>query len=297
MIPAKVDDYTDLQKIGEGTYGVVYKATKISTGETVALKDIRLESEDEGVPSTAIREISLLKDLKHPNIVRLHDVINSDRKLTLVFEYLKQDLKKYIDSCKDPIPTRQIKSFLYQMLRGVAYCHEHKVLHRDMKPQNLLINKKGELKLADFGLARTFGIPVSSISKEVVTLWYRPPDVLLGNLKYGTSIDIWSTGCIFAEMYIKKPLFRGKSPKNQLKKIFKKMGTPSKEAWPSVVKLPGWSEYNFQEYPGKTLQELVPTMEDPEGFDLLSRMLQCNPAKRCSAKEAMKHSFFNDIKK
>jgi cyclin-dependent kinase len=208
----------------------VYKARDRVTNEVVALKKIRLEEEDEGIPSTAIREISLLKELQHPNIVRLYDVVHTERKLTLVFEYLDQDLKKYLDICENGLETSVLKSFLYQLLQGVAYCHEHRVLHRcvtcaarcaarwwpslpspaenvpsflsppvrDLKPQNLLINREGELKLADFGLARAFGIPVRSYTHEVVTLWYRAPDVLMGSRKYSTPVDMWSIGCIFA---------------------------------------------------------------------------------------------------
>jgi len=189
-----------MEKIGEGTYGVVYKAKDRVTGEIIALKKIRLEAEDEGIPSTAIREISLLKELQHPNIVRLYDVVHTERKLTLVFEFLDQDLKKYLDVCDSGLGLPILKSFLYQLLTGVAYCHHHRVLHRDLKPPNLLINREGQLKLADFGLARAFGIPVRSYTHEVVTLWYRAPDVLLGSRKYSTPVDIWSVGCIFAEM-------------------------------------------------------------------------------------------------
>jgi cyclin-dependent kinase len=193
-----MERYQKLEKIGEGTYGVVYKAKDRITNEIVALKKIRLEAEDEGIPSTAIREISLLKELQHPNIVRLYDVVHTERKLTLVFEYLDQDLKKYLDVCVSGLEISILKSFLYQLLNGVAYCHDHRVLHRDLKPQNLLINREGELKLADFGLARAFGIPVRSYTHEVVTLWYRAPDVLMGSRKYSTPVDIWSIGCIFA---------------------------------------------------------------------------------------------------
>ena len=141
-----------MEKIGEGTYGIVYKAKDKKTGELLALKKIRLEAEDEGIPSTAIREISLLKQLQHPNIVRLYDVVHTEKKLTLVFEFLDQDLKKYLDACGDNgLEMYTVKSFLFQLLQGIAYCHQHRVLHRDLKPQNLLINMEGELKLADFG--------------------------------------------------------------------------------------------------------------------------------------------------
>jgi len=141
-----------------------------------------------------------LKELQHPNIVRLYDVVHTERKLTLVFEFLDQDLKKYLDVCDSGLDLPILKSFLYQLLMGVAYCHHHRVLHRDLKPPNLLINREGQLKLADFGLARAFGIPVRSYTHEVVTLWYRAPDVLMGSRKYSTPVDIWSIGCIFAEM-------------------------------------------------------------------------------------------------
>jgi len=195
-----MERYQKMEKIGEGTYGVVYKAKDRVTGEIIALKKIRLEAEDEGIPSTAIREISLLKELQHPNIVKLYDVIHTERKLTLVFEFLDQDLKKYLDVCDGGLELPILKSFLYQLLTGVAYCHHHRVLHRDLKPPNLLINREGQLKLADFGLARAFGIPVRSYTHEVVTLWYRAPDVLMGSRRYSTPVDIWSVGCIFAEM-------------------------------------------------------------------------------------------------
>merc|ERR1712023_578031 len=199
-------------------------------------KKIRLEAEDEGIPSTAIREISILKELQHPNIVRLHDVIHTEKKLTLVFEYLDQDLKKFLDS-SDGLDAFTIKSFLFQLLRGVAFCHDRRVLHRDLKPQNLLINKDGDLKLADFGLARAFGIPVRSYTHEVVTLWYRAPDVLMGSRKYSTPVDIWSVGCIFAEMTNGRPLFPGKTEQDQLQKVFKVCGTPSETMWPTITEL------------------------------------------------------------
>jgi negative regulator of PHO system len=170
------------------------------TNELVALKEIHLDAE-EGTPSTAIREISLMKELKHPNIVRLYDVIHTESKLMLVFEYMDLDLKKYMDSHGDrgALEPAVVRSFMWQLLKGTAFCHDNRVLHRDLKPQNLLINKKGELKLAEFGLARAFGIPVNTFSNEVVTLWYRAPDVLMGSRTYSTSIDVWSAGCIMAE--------------------------------------------------------------------------------------------------
>ncbi|XP_010782608.1 cyclin-dependent kinase 2 [Notothenia coriiceps] len=165
-----MDTFQKVEKIGEGTYGVVYKAKNKVTGETVALKKIRLDTETEGVPSTAIREISLLKELSHPNIVKLRDVIHTENKLYLVFEFLHQDLKKFMDSFTVAgIPLPLVKSYLFQLLQGLAFCHSHRVLHRDLKPQNLLINAQGEIKLADFGLARAFGVPVRTYTHEVTS--------------------------------------------------------------------------------------------------------------------------------
>lgn len=265
------------------------------TGELVALKRIRLESEDDGVPCTAIREISLLKELQHPNIVRLYDVIHAEKKLTLVFEYLDQDLKKYMDLNGGPLNVPTIKSFLYQLLCGVDFCHSKSVLHRDLKPQNLLINKEGELKLADFGLARAFGIPVKKYTHEVVTLWYRAPDVLLGSQTYGTAVDIWSIGCIFAEMASGRPLFPGKTESDQLLRIFKTLGTPTTEKWPTMTSLPHAKQIIPQPefkntYPEQDLSKLLPSL-DESGIDLLKSMLQFDPAKRVSAREAMQHPF------
>jgi cyclin-dependent kinase len=270
---SRIQKYEKLDKIGEGTYGVVFKAKDTSTGEVYALKKIRLESEDEGIPSTAIREIALLKELQHPNIVKLHDVIHTDKKLTLVFEYLDQDLKKLLDLAgSEGLDMPTIKSFLNQLLKGIAHCHKNRVLHRDLKPQNLLINREGVLKLADFGLARAFGIPVKNYTHEVVTLWYRAPDILMGSKKYSTSVDIWSVGCIFAELVNRRPLFSGASEKDQLDKIFKVRGTPDQEDWPDMTELPLYEE-GLPKYDPQSLAEIVPDL-DELGLDLLDKMLK-----------------------
>uniref|UniRef100_A0A3P9AKV3 Cell division protein kinase 5 n=1 Tax=Esox lucius TaxID=8010 RepID=A0A3P9AKV3_ESOLU len=236
--------YEKLEKIGEGTYGTVFKAKNRETHEIVALKRVRLDDDDEGVPSSALREICLLKELKHKNIVRLHDVLHSDKKLTLVFEFCDQDLKKYFDSCNG-----------------------------DLDPETV---KNGELKLADFGLARAFGIPVRCYSAEVVTLWYRPPDVLFGAKLYSTSIDMWSAGCIFAELAnAGRPLF------------------PGNDQWQTMTKLPDYKPYPM--YPATTsLVNVVPKLSST-GRDLLQNLLKCNPIQRISAEEALQHPYFADF--
>jgi cyclin-dependent kinase len=226
-----------------GTYGVVYKARDLThPTRIVALKKIRLEAEDEGVPSTAIREISLLKEMKDPNIVQLLNIVHADgHKLYLVFEFLDLDLKKYMEALPvsdggrgKPLPEGSgpdlatmglgegmVKKFMAQLIEGVKYCHGHRVLHRDLKPQNLLIDREGNLKLADFGLARAFGVPLRTYTHEVVTLWYRSPEILLGGRQYSTGVDMWSVGCIFAEMSTRKPLFPGDSEIDEIFKIFR----------------------------------------------------------------------------
>lgn len=246
-----------------------------------------------GVPSSALREICLLKELKHKNIVRLHDVIHNDRKLTMVFEYCDQDLRRYFDGCKGRIETGQVQSLMFQLVRGLDFCHQHNILHRDLKPQNLLINKNGELKLADFGLARAFGIPVKFFSAEVVTLWYRPPDVLMGAKLYTTSIDMWSAGCIFAEISnCGRPLLPGSDVDDQLKRIYKLVGTPSEADWPGMKMLPEFKQ--FAHYPPLGFQSVVPNLSKA-GKDLLRRLLMCNPDHRISAEDTMAHPYFADL--
>lgn len=185
-----LERYQKIEKVGEGTYGVVYKARDRNTGEILALKKIRLESEDEGVPSTAIREISLLKTLQHPNVVKLKDVVHTEQKLYLMFEFLDHDLKKYMNTQSAPLAPMVVKNFLYQILSALAYCHTHRILHRDLKPQNILIDREGSVRLADFGLARAFGLPIKTYTHEIVTLWYRAPEILMGARQYSTPVDM-----------------------------------------------------------------------------------------------------------
>jgi len=293
-----MDRYQKLEKVGEGTYGVVYKAKDVSSGEIVALKKIRLEAEDEGVPSTAIREISLLKELKDENIVKLLDIVHADQKLYLVFEFLDVDLKRYIETGnqnRTPITLQIVKKFTHQLNSGLLYCHSHRILHRDLKPQNLLIDSRDNLKLADFGLARAFGIPMRTYTHEVVTLWYRAPEVLLGSRHYSTAIDMWSVGCIFAEMAMQgAPLFPGDSEIDQIFKIFRILGTPNEELWPGVSGLPDYKA-SFPQWSRQDLARIVSTL-DENGLDMLKRTLTYDSAKRISAKRALVHPYFADYK-
>lgn len=290
------EDYEKIEKIGEGTYGVVYKAKDLRTNEIVALKKIRLETEEDGVPSTTIREISLLKELSnHPNIVKLIDVIHQEQKLFLVFEFLDHDLKRYLDSLGDGcyLHPKLIKSYVFQLLKGIAFCHAHRILHRDLKPQNLLIDRAGGLKLADFGLARAINIPVRTYTHAIVTLWYRAPEILLGCAQYSTPVDIWSVGCIFAEIATKRPLLPGDSEIDELFKIFMKFGTPTDAVWPGVTEFPNFFN-NYPDWPPTPLEQFVPRL-DPNGMDLLKKMLVYVPGQRISAKAALRHPYFAEL--
>jgi len=313
---AAMENYQKLEKVGEGTYGVVYKARDLTTKDqrVVALKKIRLEAEDEGVPSTAIREISLLKEMNDPNIVRLLNIVHADgHKLYLVFEFLDLDLKKYMEALPvsqggrgKALPEgsglagqnlvmddKMVKKFMMQLCQGVKYCHSHRVLHRDLKPQNLLIDDKCNLKLADFGLARAFGVPLRTYTHEVVTLWYRSPEILLGGRQYSTGVDMWSVGCIFAEMCTRKPLFPGDSEIDEIFKIFRILGTPSEQDWPGVTSFPDFKP-SFPKW-GRTDIANIVTSLDEMGLDLLDALLVYDPAGRISAKQTVIHPYFGGM--
>lgn len=290
-----VDKYTKVEKpVGEGTYGVVYKAKSKETGEVVALKRIRLEM-DEGIPSTALREISLLRELDHPYIVQLRDVehVPGPSRLYLVFEWLDQDLRKHMDNLDGPLSPRLVKSYMSQMLQGLDFCHSHGVFHRDLKPQNLLIDRLGTLKIGDFGLARAFSLPFRTYTHEVVTLWYRAPEILLGQRRYSLPVDIWSVGTIFAEMVSKCPLWPGECEIDQLYRIFRTLGTPTDHLWPGVSSLPDYQS-SFPNWHPQKLSKHVTDL-DPVGIDLLTEMLRYDPSVRISARVSLRHPYFKDL--
>ncbi|CBY18439.1 unnamed protein product [Oikopleura dioica] len=300
---SKVGRYEKLEKIGEGTYGTVFRG-RDRDGSEVALKRIKLDDDEEGVPSSALREICLLRELRHKNVVRLLDVLHTDKKLTLVFEYCSVDLKIWLkkyhtsrtllsflnQTTAGKLHAPEVSALFYQLLKGLSYCHAKSVLHRDLKPQNLLIHE-GVLKLADFGLARAVGLPVRQYSNEVVTLWYRPPDVLLGARVYTFTVDSWSAGCIFAEIANSgTPLFPGQDIEDQLRIIFRLIGTPNDNEWPTMRRLPDYRP--FPRFPAETnWSEQVPTLSET-GIDLLKKMLMPNPQSRLTADQALMHQYF-----
>jgi cyclin-dependent kinase 14 len=266
--------------------------------QVVALKEIRLQ-EEEGAPFTAIREASLLKELKHANIVTLHDIVHTRETLTFVFEYVHTDLSQYLERHSGGLDSRNVRLFLFQLLRGLSYCHKRRVLHRDVKPQNLLISEIGELKLADFGLARAKSVPSHTYSHEVVTLWYRPPDVLLGSTEYSTSLDMWGVGCIFVEMITGMAIFPGvRDTYDQLDKIFKVLGTPLEEDWAGVTRLPGYKLHKIGQYKSRKLGLCWPRLHDVvQGEAMATALLQLDPLKRLGADDAMVHPYFSGLPK
>ncbi|NP_001384764.1 Cyclin-dependent kinase G-2 [Zea mays] len=298
-----VDEFERLNKINEGTYGVVYRARDKKTSEIVALKKVKMEREREGFPLTSLREINILLSFHHPSIVDVKEVVvgSSLDSIFMVMEYMEHDLKGVMETMKQPYTQSEVKCLMLQLLEGVKYLHDNWVLHRDLKTSNLLLNNRGELKICDFGLSRQYGSPLKPYTQLVVTLWYRAPELLLGTKEYSTAIDMWSVGCIMAELLAKEPLFNGKTEFEQLDKIFRTLGTPSEKIWPGYAKLPG-VKVNFVKQPYNRLRDKFPAASfsgrpilSEAGFDLLNRLLTYDPDKRISADDALKHKWFSEV--
>jgi len=286
--------YDITEVLGEGTYGKVRKARCRNTGEFRALKEMKLSNRDEGVPSTAIREIAILKELSHENIVRLIDVFCKPGELVLVFELLDSDLKKHMRSLGGPLSPSRVRDFSRQLLKGMEFCHANRIIHRDLKPQNLLIdNSSMHLKIADFGLARAFMLPVPQYTHEVVTVWYRPLEILLGSKLYSLPVDMWGVGCIFAEMATSAPLFAGDSEIDTAFKIFQKLGTPTEAMWPGLSELPDFKP-TFPNWKPKGWKHIRNTHAQlgNTGIDLLDQLMCYNPSGRISARASLQHAYF-----
>ncbi|PIA54220.1 hypothetical protein AQUCO_00900638v1 [Aquilegia coerulea] len=303
-----VHEFERLNKIGAGTYGDVFRARDKRNGEIVALKKVKMEKEREGFPLTALREINILVSLRHPSVVDVKEVVVEEdvkrgkNETYLVMEYVEHDLKGLMEGMKQPFSQSEVKCLMLQLLEGVKYLHDNWVLHRDLKTSNLLLNNRGELKICDFGLSRQYGSPLKPYTPLVVTLWYRAPELLLGAEQYSTAIDMWSLGCIMAELLAKEPLFCGESELNQLDKIFRCLGTPNEMDWPGLSKLPGFKvKFAKQKYKFSLRQKFPPTsftgspFLSSAGFDLLSRLLAYDPEKRITAQEAVNHEWFREV--
>ncbi|XP_053546529.1 cyclin-dependent kinase 11B isoform X6 [Bombina bombina] len=291
-----VEEFQCLNRIEEGTYGVVYRAKDRKTDEIVALKRLKMEKEKEGFPITSLREINTILKAQHPNIVTVREIVvgsNMD-KIYIVMNYVEHDLKSLMETMKQPFLPGEVKTLMIQLLRGVRHLHDNWILHRDLKTSNLLLSHSGILKVGDFGLAREYGSPLKPYTPIVVTLWYRAPELLLGAKEYSTAIDMWSVGCIFGELLTQKPLFPGKSEIDQINKVFKDLGTPSEKIWPGYNELPAVKKMTFTDYPYNNLRKRFGALLSDQGFDLMNKFLTYCPAKRISAEDGLKHEYFRE---
>ncbi|KAJ0401081.1 hypothetical protein P43SY_005686 [Pythium insidiosum] len=300
-----VEDFEKLNRIGEGTYGTVYRARDRRSQRIVALKRVLLHNEgSDGFPITALREIKLLKRLRHPNCVQLLDVVVGRKRSSvfLVFEYCEHDLALLLRAQSHRVPHRhpftesELKRIMLSILHAVEHLHAQSLVHRDIKLSNVLYDRYGAVKLADFGLARELATARDEpLTPKVVTLWYRAPEILLGCDRYTTAVDVWSCGCIFAELLLQDPLFPGTSDLDQLDKIFKVLGRPSDHIWPGMSELPNADKLRVDSSTRSTstLHKTLHSLS-PKGLDLLTRMLTYDPAQRITAREALEHPFFRE---
>jgi len=306
--PDKSTKYKGMAKIGQGTFGEVWKARCIQSNRIVALKKVLMENEREGFPITALREIKILQQLRHENVVELIEICrtkpdhrNKKRpEIHLVFEFCEHDLAGLLANKHVQFTLAEKKKVIQQLLEGLYWVHKNKILHRDMKAANILINKEGILKLADFGLARPYSIPKRGqairYTNRVVTLWYRPPELLLGAREYGPPIDVWGAGCVMAEMWTRLPIMQGKIEQDQLVKIQKLCGGINPNTWKGVEEMPLYNKMTFapevKNAPRIVSQRLKLYIKDANALDLIEQLLTLEPTKRIDCDTALNHDFF-----
>ncbi|XP_065827696.1 cyclin-dependent kinase 10-like isoform X2 [Oscarella lobularis] len=288
-----VDEFEKLNRIGEGTYGVVYRARDTKTNKIVALKRVRMEKERDGLPISSLREIMLLLKLRHENVVELIEVVvgRELNSIFLVMKYCEQDLASLLDNMPTPFTEAEVKCIMLQVFSGIAYLHKHCVIHRDLKVSNLLLTDEGCVKLADFGLARTFGHPPKPTTPLVVTLWYRAPELLLGAKIHTFAVDMWAAGCILGELLAHRPLMPGTSEINQLERMIDLLGTPNENIWPGYSSLPGAKSFNLKQQPYNNLKHKFHWLSRA-GLSLLNRLLTYDPFKRATADDCLDSSYF-----
>ncbi|KAK4698069.1 cyclin-dependent kinase 7, partial [Lecanoromycetidae sp. Uapishka_2] len=292
--------YIKSKKLGEGTYAVVYLGhLEADPSSLVAIKKIKVNTEyRDGLSMDAIREVKFLQELSHPNIIALHAVFSSkNQNLNLVLEYLPLgDLEELIkDSEGIRYGTAEVKAWMGMLGRGVWFCHENHVLHRDIKPSNLLIGADGEIKLADFGLARSFADPYWAMTCNVITRWYRPPELLYGARYYSGAVDVWSMGTVFAELILRAPFLPGNTDLHQLELICSTIGTPTEQNWPGVSKLDDYVSFEKSSavpVQGKNFYLARFGTAGPVGVDLLMSLLTLDPRKRCTARQMLEHKWW-----
>ncbi|KAJ2160184.1 hypothetical protein GGF46_002446 [Coemansia sp. RSA 552] len=290
--------YERLNKIEEGTYGIVYRARDLVTGEVVALKHLKLEKERGGFPITALREIHTLQLAKHPNIINVREIAvgRSLNSIYMVMDFMEHDLRSLMETMPEPFRPSEVKALMWQLCSAVAHLHQNWVVHRDLKTSNLLMASGGALRVADFGLARKYSSPLGHMTGLVVTLWYRAPELLMGEKEYSTMVDMWSVGCIFAELFLHRPLFQGRGEIDQITRIFAACGTPDSRSWPGFAALPNARVFKFSSKtdPSKRLPVVVGRCKGMTdcALDLLSRLLALDPQQRISASQALDHPYF-----
>ncbi|GJN91357.1 hypothetical protein Rhopal_004378-T1 [Rhodotorula paludigena] len=291
-----VYSYERLNEIEEGSYGIVFRARCKTTGDIVALKKLKMDKEKNGFPITSLREIQTLMTVPHENIVRVREVVVGDTltQVFIVMDFIEHDLKTLLANMPTPFLASEIKTLMLQLLSAIALCHDNWIVHRDLKTSNLLMNNRGQIKVADFGLARTFGDPLGDMTQLVVTLWYRAPELLFGATEYTTAVDMWSIGCIFGELILREPLLPGRGEIDQVNKIFKLLGRPTDELWPNFRKLPNAKSFNVEAaQPFSTLSRTFRYLT-ASGLDLLQRLLTYDPERRITADEALRHPYFDE---
>ncbi|XP_046859108.1 cyclin-dependent kinase-like 4 isoform X2 [Xenia sp. Carnegie-2017] len=290
-----MEKYEKLGKIGEGSYGVVFKCRHRETGQIVAIKKF-VESEDDPlIKKIAMREVRMLKQLKHPNLVNLLEVFRRKRKLHMVFEFCDHTVLNELDANPKGVNDVNIKKIIWQTLRAVHYCHQHNCIHRDVKPENILITKDGVIKLCDFGFARIL-TPGDEYTDYVATRWYRAPELLVGDTQYGTHVDVWAIGCVFAELLCGQPLWPGRSDVDQLYLIKKTLG----DLIPRHIQI--FSNNQFfrglqipEPSKRETLEEKFPFIP-PQAMNFLKGCLVMEPDSRLTCAELLEHKYFDGFR-